>query len=189
VIDDAIETQDPPAQRGQRTEVVVVCAPADENAVLTVENPQLMDTAIHEFLRWVSPVRTMARTVTQDTELRGQAIAKGDYLILAYGSGNRDEDAWSNPEMFDVTRAESMNIAFGYGEHMCIGANLARLEAKTVIGSFLTRFPNLWLWASPNDCGRSYQRNHLATGRREGLASPARILSTAAEQKVAPCTS
>jgi cytochrome P450 len=97
-------------------------------------------------LRWNSPVVHMARIATTDVEIRGQLIRQGEVVVMLYGSGNRDEDIFgSDSEEFNVTRHPNPHIAFGCGEHSCLGAQLARLEACTLFDELLRRFPRLEL--------------------------------------------
>jgi len=112
-----------------------------------VENPDRLPGAVEEMLRWVTPIRSFARTATRDTEIRGQRIAAGDYVLLLYASGNRDEEVFGpTADVFDVARpAEPMHVAFGFGEHFCLGASLARLEARVLFEELLGRFPDFSL--------------------------------------------
>jgi cytochrome P450 len=113
---------------------------------LLVENPALIPGAVEEMLRWNSPVVHMARTAVADVEIRGQRIAEGDVVVMLYGSANRDEDVFgSDSEEFKVTRHPNPHIAFGCGEHSCVGAQLARLEATVMFEELLRRFPKLEL--------------------------------------------
>lgn len=107
--------------------------------------------AVEEMLRWVTPVKAFARTATGDTELAGRAIAAGDYLVLLYASGNRDAEAFgSTADRFDITRRpDPAHVAFGFGGHLCLGAGLARLEARIVFEELLTRFPEYELTGEP----------------------------------------
>jgi cytochrome P450 len=114
----------------------------DQRAIL-VESPGLMPNAVEEFLRYVTPVTHMCRTALDDVELRGQQIRRGDFLCLLYASANRDEDAWERGDELDVRRdPDPPQIAFGFAEHFCLGASLARREARIVLTELLTRFPN-----------------------------------------------
>jgi cytochrome P450 len=113
---------------------------------LLVEDPTLIPGAVEEMLRWNSPVVHMARTAMTDVEIRGQLIAEGDTVVMLYGSANRDEDIFGNDsEEFTVTRSPNPHIAFGCGEHSCIGAQLARLEASVMFDELLRRFPDIEL--------------------------------------------
>ncbi|MCV7257550.1 cytochrome P450 [Mycobacterium shimoidei] len=113
---------------------------------LLVQQPALIPGAVEEMLRWNSPVVHMARTATTDVEIRGRLIAEGDVVVMLYGSANRDEDIFgSDAEEFHITRHPNPHIAFGCGEHSCIGAQLARLEASVLFDELLRRFPRLEL--------------------------------------------
>jgi cytochrome P450 len=113
---------------------------------LLVQDRSLIPGAVEEMLRWNSPVVHMARTATADVEIRGQRIAEGDTVVMLYGSANRDEDIFGpDSEEFTVTRHPNPHIAFGCGEHSCVGAQLARLEASVMFDELLRRFPRLEL--------------------------------------------
>ena len=105
----------------------------DQRKIL-VDAPELIAPAVEEFLRYVTPVTHMCRTALADVELRGQQIRRGDYLCLLYPSANRDEDIWERADELDVTRdADPPHVAFGFAEHFCLGASLARREARIVL--------------------------------------------------------
>ena len=109
-------------------------------------DPQLLDTAVAEMLRWVTPNRCMTRTATQDTTLRGQEIAKGDLVLVLNYAANRDPEIYPDPHRFDVARpADHDSLSFGFGAHYCIGAQLARLEARVVFEELLSRFSSIEL--------------------------------------------
>ncbi|HEY8518289.1 MAG TPA: cytochrome P450 [Candidatus Binatia bacterium] len=110
-----------------------------------IENPNLIPTAVEEMLRWVSPVSQFRRTATRDTEIRGQKIREGDKVVIYYQSANRDEDVFPDPFKFDVTRTPNNHLAFGIGEHFCLGANLARLEIRVMFEELLRRMPDIEL--------------------------------------------
>ena len=113
---------------------------------LLVEDPTRIPLAVEEMLRWNSPVVHMARTATTDVEIRGQLIREGEVVVMLYGSANRDEDVFGpDSEEFKVTRQPNPHIAFGCGEHSCVGAQLARLEATVLFDELLRRFPKLEL--------------------------------------------
>jgi cytochrome P450 family 142 subfamily A polypeptide 1 len=101
--------------------------------------------AVEELLRWVSPVKNMARTVTRDIVVRDQELHEGDQLILFYPSANRDEEIFEDAGTFDIHRHPNPHIAFGFGPHFCLGAALARLELRVMFDEALRRLPDLEL--------------------------------------------
>ena len=104
------------------------------------ENPQLLNSAVEEILRWTSPVTHMARRAMCDTEVGGQPIAQGQIVAMWYPSANRDEDVFEQPDVFDIARDPNDHLAFGgFGEHYCLGANLARLELRAIFRQILAR--------------------------------------------------
>lgn len=115
----------------------------DQRRALAAE-PALLPTAVEELLRWVTPIQQFARTATRDTELGGHPVAEGDYLMMLYASGNRDEQAFGpTADRFDATRSiDAPNLAFGFGAHLCLGAALARLEVRIVLDELLARYPD-----------------------------------------------
>jgi cytochrome P450 len=124
---------------------LALIAHPDQCRLLT-EDPTLIPSAVEEMLRWNSPVVHMARTATTDVEIRGQRIAEGDVVVMLYGSANRDEEIFgTDSEEFKVTRHPNPHIAFGCGEHSCVGAQLARLEASVMFDELLRRFPKMEL--------------------------------------------
>jgi cytochrome P450 len=106
-------------------------------------HPELVDRAVEEILRWVSPIICFRRTATRDTVIRGQPIAEGDRVLMLYQSANRDETVFPDPDRFDVGRDPNPHVAFGIGTHFCLGANLARLELKIMIEALVRRFPDM----------------------------------------------
>ncbi|MBV8806989.1 MAG: cytochrome P450 [Sinobacteraceae bacterium] len=108
--------------------------------------PELLTCAVEEMLRFTSPVTHMAREATEDVEIRGQQIKAGDTVVMLYGAANRDEDVFGpNSEQFDITRNPNPHIAFGAGEHACLGAQLARLEARVMFEVLLGTYPTIEL--------------------------------------------
>jgi cytochrome P450 len=93
-------------------------------------NPRLVGPAVEEIVRWTTPVIQFCRTAVQDTELRGQKIRAGQALCLFYPSGNRDEEVFLDGDRFRIDREPNDHIGFGRGEHVCLGAHLARLEIR-----------------------------------------------------------
>jgi cholest-4-en-3-one 26-monooxygenase len=114
-----------------------------------IENPALIDTAIEEIVRWVSPVMYFRRTATKDTTLGGQAIRAGQKIVMYYLSANRDEDVFDDPFRFDVGRDPNPHVGFGIGEHFCLGSHLARQEIRVVFEELLRRLPDMELAAEP----------------------------------------
>jgi cytochrome P450 family 142 subfamily A polypeptide 1 len=109
------------------------------------QDRSLLGSAVEEMLRWVTPIKNMARTAVQDTVLRGKQIKAGEKLLLLYPSANRDEDHFTNPDTFDISRQPNDHVAFGFGSHFCLGNSLARLEISTILDRLLTRLPDLAL--------------------------------------------
>ncbi len=117
----------------------------DQFALLR-SNPELMPSAVEEMLRYTSPVTHMARRATEDVEIRGQRIRAGDTVVMLYGSANRDEEIFGpNSEVFDISRNPNPHIAFGAGEHACLGAQLARVEARIMFEVLLGTYPTIEL--------------------------------------------
>ncbi|TDE20095.1 cytochrome P450 [Actinomadura sp. 6K520] len=108
-----------------------------------VADPSAIPAAVEEMLRWVSPIKNMARTATRDTVLDGRDIAAGDTLLLLYPSANRDAAVFTDPDTFDITRHPNDHLAFGNGPHFCLGNSLARLELQVMFTKLLTRLPDL----------------------------------------------
>jgi len=116
----------------------------DQMARLRAE-PALLPTAVEEILRWTSPVTHMMRYVTRDTELGGQSLRAGERVLLWYPSANRDEDVFPHANTFDIGRTPNEHIAFGIGEHFCLGAGVARVEVRVMIETLLARFSDIAL--------------------------------------------
>ncbi len=106
-----------------------------------IDDRSLLPMAVEEFVRWTSPVMHFERRVTRDTEIRGQKITEGDTVVLWYPSANRDEEKFEDGERFIIDRSPNDHIAFGKGEHFCLGANLARLEIRVLFEELLERVP------------------------------------------------
>ena len=116
-----------------------------EQRDLLVEQPELVETGVEELLRWVSPIKNMARTVTKPVELHGEALREGDQVMLFYPSANRDSRVFADPDLLDVRRNPNPHLAFGFGPHFCLGASLARLELKIMFEELLARLPDIRL--------------------------------------------
>jgi cytochrome P450 len=121
---------------------VVLDQHPDQRALLAAD-ADLVPGAIEECLRWVTPVHAFCRTATEDVEVAGTHVAEGDYLCMLYASGNRDERVFGDDaSRFDIRRRPNpVHLAFGFGEHVCLGASLARLEARIFLEELLARFP------------------------------------------------
>ena len=116
---------------------------------LLAERPELVTGAVEETLRYNPLNWSGCRTATQDIELGGQLIRKDDYVVMAYASANRDEDVWPAPDDYDITRSfDHDHQGFGYGEHSCPGALLARTDSVSILERVVARFPE-WEPAGP----------------------------------------
>jgi cytochrome P450 len=122
----------------------------DQRAVV-VADLALVPQTVEECLRWVTPVHAFCRTATEDVVVAGTAIAPGDYLCMLYASANRDERVFGHDaSRFDVRRpVNPVHLAFGFGEHVCLGASLARLESRIFLEELLARFPAYAVTGSP----------------------------------------
>lgn len=118
------------------------------------DDPSLIPAAVEEMLRLVSPVLSFARTATQDTEVRGVPVKKGQKVLMIYGSANCDEEEFEDPEKFDIER-RPQHLAFGIGNHFCMGANLARMEMRVAIAEVLRRLPDMSYSAGGPELGSS----------------------------------
>ncbi len=109
----------------------------------------LMNTAVDEIIRWVTPVKHFMRTATEDYTLRDKVIKKGESVLLSYPSGNRDEDAFVDPFAFDIGRSPNKHLSFGFGVHYCLGAMLARMELRAFYKELLPRLRSIELASEP----------------------------------------
>ena len=114
----------------------------DQLALLR-NNPELIDPAVEETLRFDSSIQKQSRIAGEDIDIHGLKIKKGDYVHFMIGAANRDPLRFSNPERFDITRWDAGNVSFGHGIHFCIGAPLARLEARIAIRQLIERMPQI----------------------------------------------
>jgi cytochrome P450 len=129
---------------------------------LLLSDPALTDGAVEEMLRMYPAFAHFRRTATADTELHGQAIREGDKVLLWYVSGNRDDDVYDDPQRLDITRRPDHQAFGAGGRHFCLGAALARLELRTLLGETLRRFPDIELDGEPT-IARSMFVNQLKT--------------------------
>ena len=109
----------------------------------------LIPSFVEETIRWVTPVKHFMRSATVDTEISGQPVAKGEWLMLCYPSGNRDETVFEDPFAFKVDRNPNKQIAFGYGAHVCLGQHLARMEMRILWEELLPRLKSVELSGTP----------------------------------------
>ena len=112
---------------------------------LLQNNPDLVPLAIEEMLRWTSPLKNMARTITADTDFHGTQLRQGEKMLLMFESANFDETVFGDPDNFNVQRDPNSHLAFGFGTHFCLGNQLARIELINMIGAVLKRMPDLRL--------------------------------------------
>jgi hypothetical protein len=113
------------------------------------DNPERIPGAVDEMFRWVTPVQHFMRTATEDYELRGRKIEKGQSLQLLYISGNRDEEAFPDPFKFRIDRENNRHVAFGYGAHVCLGQHLAKMEIRAFFAELLGRLDSIELAGEP----------------------------------------
>ncbi len=118
-------------------------------------DPRLLKPLVEEILRWTSPVAHFCRTPAHDVELHGQKILAGESLCLFYPSANRDERVFEEPDKFRVDRRPNRHIAFGVGEHVCLGAHVARLELQVIFRHLIERLEHVEL-AGPIERLRSH---------------------------------
>ncbi len=111
-------------------------------------DPSLVPSAVEEILRWTTPVIQFCRTATEDVEIWGQKIRAGEPLCLFYPSANRDEDIFEEPFRFKVDRDPNPHLAFGIGEHFCLGSHVARLELNVMFQQLAARLGDVELAGS-----------------------------------------
>ena len=112
--------------------------------------PELINSAVEEVLRWVTPLNNFFRMALTDDVVGGQPIAAGDRIIMLYPSANRDESVFDNPFTFDIHRNPNPHLSFGFGTHLCVGANLARLVLTTVFRELSGRATGLSVVSEPD---------------------------------------
>ena len=116
-----------------------------EQLALLRREPERMPEALEELLRYDGPVQLTSRMVTEDRELRGHRLRRGQQLVLVLAAANRDPEQFAEPDRLDVTRRDVRHLALSHGLHFCLGAQLARLEGTLALEAIVTRFPNLRL--------------------------------------------
>ena len=125
-----------------------LCEHPEQKAML-LNDMSLLPGAVEEILRWVSPVMHMARVAMDDTQIGDQPIKKGERVTMWYPSVNRDEDIFPNSDVFDIRRTPNEHLAFGIGEHFCLGAGFARLELTVLFEEMFRRFPDIEMSGAP----------------------------------------
>ena len=124
-------------------------------------NPELIPNMVSEIIRWQTPLAKMRRVATQDVELRGQTIKKGDRVVMWYASGNRDERKFENADQLIIDRKEARNhISFGYGVHRCMGNRLAELQLRILWEELLKRFDNIEVVGEPERVQSNFVRGY-----------------------------
>jgi cytochrome P450 len=131
---------------------------ADRRAL--VADPDLVTTAVEEFVRMLPPVVAPARCVTKDTELGGVALAAGDWIVLNYAASSRDPAVTERADVLDIRRQDIVHSAFGVGPHRCLGSNLARLELRVTVEEMLRRIPEFRVVAGTEP---SFETSQLRT--------------------------
>jgi len=139
---------------------------------LLQEDPDLLPNGVDEMIRWTAPVRHFMRTAQVDTEVAGVAIAKGDWLYLSYLAGNLDPAVFDDPLRFDVARPNAdRHIAFGYGIHFCLGAQLARMELRSLFSHLVPRLQSVELSGEPQTAKTTFVGGHKTVPIRYTLTA------------------
>lgn len=112
-------------------------------------DPRLVNAAVEEVVRWTTPVNYMRRQAARDTEVGGQRIREGDWLLLFYASGNRDEAVFDDPFRFRIDRDPNPHVGFGHGEHFCLGSHLARRSQRALFAELARRLEHVELAGEP----------------------------------------
>jgi cytochrome P450 len=120
----------------------VVLAQHPDSRRRLAADPALLGPAIEELLRYESPIQALSRTLTRDITLHNTTMSRGESVLLVFGSANRDERVFPDPDVFDIDRKPEHLVAFGKGVHFCLGASLARMEARIALTALLQRLPN-----------------------------------------------
>ena len=147
-----------------QTVVNLIDHPDQRQKLIDDPSPAHMKVAVEEFIRWISPVINMKRTVTETHELHGQTLKEGDELLLMYPSANRDPEQFDDPDVYDVEREKNQHVAFGWGTHFCLGASVARLEIRLMFEELMKRMPDTRLAPGaeprivPNCFARTFDR-------------------------------
>ncbi len=135
--------------------------------------PDLLNNAVEEMIRWTAPVRHFMRTAQRDTEILGQEIKAGDWIYLSYKAANLDPKVFEDPLTFDIARANAdRNISFGYGVHFCLGAQLARNELRHLFGRIVPEIESIELAGPASVAKTTFVGGHKTLPIRYSLATP-----------------
>ena len=114
------------------------------------DDPSVIRNMVSEIIRWQTPLAHMRRTCIQDFELAGETIREGDKVVMWYVSGNRDEEKFKDPYVFDITRENARNhISFGFGIHRCMGNHVAEMQLRILWEEIMMRFENIEVVGEP----------------------------------------
>lgn len=112
-------------------------------------DPSLIPRLVDEAIRWATPIKSFMRSAAEDVEVAGRHLSKGDWIMLCYGSGNRDEAVYDDPDIFRVDRTPNPHVSFGSGPHICLGMHLAKLEMRVLFEELLPRLKSVELNGTP----------------------------------------
>ena len=126
------------------------------------DNPELIETAVEEFLRFESSNQLGNRRASEDVKIGGKTLKPGSFITLCIGAANRDPAQFCDPDRLDIARTPNRHLAFGAGVHVCAGITLARMEGRIAIGRLLRRFPKLRRDGPPQRGGRARFRGYLS---------------------------
>jgi cytochrome P450 len=125
-----------------------MCENAEELGRVQADR-RLVPQLVEEAVRWTTPAQHVMRTATQDRTMHGRRIVTGDWIMLCYLSGNRDEAAFDDPDRFRIQARPNRSLAFGYGAHACLGQHLARLEMRVFFEELLDRLRGIEIAGTP----------------------------------------
>jgi cytochrome P450 len=135
--------------------------------------PDLLTNAVEEMIRWTSPVRHFMRTARVETEIAGTKIEEGDWLYLSYTAANLDPSVFDEPLRFSIDRPNAdQHVAFGYGVHFCLGAQMARMELRSLFGLLVPRFESLGLSGPPRTARTTFVGGHKSVPISYELSEP-----------------
>jgi linalool 8-monooxygenase len=135
--------------RNSLSHSIVAFADDPEQWEVIRAQPEILTAAVKEMVRFASPVMHMRRTATADTTLANKDIAKGDKVVMWYISGNRDEEVYDRPEVFDITRRNVQHVAFGTGQHVCVGFRLAEMQLRVAFSHLARRVQRFEIVSAP----------------------------------------